>query len=142
MATQLISVPGVPWEQRADLSSKKARERLSPTALRMFFRLIRHWKIRDEDARTLLGGISHGTFYKLKQGTSGVLGQDQLIRISLLVGIFKALNILYSTELADEWVQLPNTNPMFAGQTPLAYLLKGQPAMMRVRQLLDARRGG
>ena len=142
MVTHSVTVPGVPWEQRADLSSKKVRERLTPTALRMFFRLIKHWKIRDEDARTLLGGISNGTFYKLKQQAATVLGQDQLIRISLLVGIFKALNILYSTELADEWVQLPNTNPMFGGQTPLSYMLKGQPAMLRVRQLLDARRGG
>ncbi len=142
MATQLLTIPGIPWEQRADLSSKKVRERLSPTALRMFFRLIKYWKVRDEDARTLLGGVSNGTFYKWKQGTSTVLDQDRLIRISLLVGIFKALNILYSTDLADEWVQLANTNPMFGGQTPLAYMLKGQPAMMRVRQLLDSRRGG
>jgi len=143
MATQSITVPGVPWEQRADIGSKKVRERLSPTALRMFFRLIKHWKLRDEHARALLGGVSNGTFYKLKQQhTPTTLGQDQLIRISLLVGIFKALNILYSTELAHEWVRLPNTNPMFGGQTPLSYMLKGQPAMLRVRQLLDARRGG
>jgi hypothetical protein len=32
---------------------------------------------------------------------------------------------------------------MFGGETPLAYMVKGGvPAMLRVRQLLDARRGG
>ena len=59
------------------------------------------------------------------------------------MGIFKALNILYSSRLADAWITLPNTNPMFRGNTPLAYMLRlGQPGMMHVRQLLDARRGG
>jgi hypothetical protein len=101
------------------------------------------WKLRDEDARALLGGISNGAFYNLKNRPAKKLDQDRLTRISLLIGIFKALNILYSRKLADAWIQLANTNPMFAGATPLAYMLKGGlPAMMRVRQLLDARRGG
>jgi hypothetical protein len=50
---------------------------------------------------------------------------------------------LYSQKLADAWISLPNTNPMFAGDTPLAYMMKGGvPAMLRIRQLLDSRRGG
>jgi hypothetical protein len=66
-----------------------------------------------------------------------------LTRISYLIGIFKALNILYSERLADKWIQLPNDNPIFRGRTPLAYMMKGgQPAMQTVRRLLDARRGG
>ena len=64
-------------------------------------------------------------------------------RISLLIGIFKALNILYSPKLADAWITLPNRNPMFQGASPLVYMLqRGQPGMVAVRQLLDARRGG
>ena len=71
------------------------------------------------------------------------MDQDRLTRISLLLGIFKALNILYSKKLADAWVQLPNSNPMFGGESPLASMIKGGvPTMVRVRQLLDARRGG
>jgi hypothetical protein len=105
--------------------------------------MARSWKLRDEDARGLLGGISNGSFYQLKRRPKRILDQDKLTRISFLVGIFKALNILYSRKLADAWVQLPNTNVMFVGQTPLAFMLRGGlPAMMRVRQLLDARRGG
>lgn len=142
MATHTIHVPGVPWENRPDVANKQVREKLSPAALRAFFRIAKHWKVRDDDARALLGGISNGTYYKLKQNTSTTLAQDQLIRVSMLIGIFKALNILYSRDLADAWVQLPNTNPMFGGRTPLSFMLQGQPAMMRVRQLLDARRGG
>jgi Protein of unknown function (DUF2384) len=134
---------GVDWEKPADLSNKDAQKRLGPAAARAFLKICELWEVRDEDARQLLGGISNGAFYELKRKARGTLDQDRLTRISILTGIFKALNILYSKKLADRWIQLPNQNPMFAGETPLAYVIKGgQPAMMRVRQLLDSRRGG
>ena len=147
-ASNVIHLHGVAWDQPADLSTRTVQEKLSPVAIRAFFRLTSHWKLRDEDSRGLIGGISNGSFYQLKRSTgkasnAKTLDQDKLTRVSLLVGIFKALNILYGTKLADAWVQLPNTNPIFGGKTPLAYMLKGGvPSMLRVRQLLDARRGG
>jgi hypothetical protein len=129
--------------QAADLSDRKVQERLSPTAIPAFFKLAHVWQLRDEAARQLLGGISNGAFYQLKQGPKKTLDQDKLTRISLLVGIFRALNVLYSPKLADAWVGLPNSNPMFAGESPVQYMIKGGvPALVRVRQLLDARRGG
>jgi uncharacterized protein (DUF2384 family) len=142
LAAADIQLPGITWDRPADLSDRAVQEKLSPAAIRAFFSLVSHWKLRDEDARGLLGGISNGSFYQLKR-TAKTLEQDKLTRISLLVGIFKALNILYSTKLADAWVERPNTNPIFGGRSPLDYMLKGGlPSMMRVRQLLDARRGG
>jgi hypothetical protein len=79
----------------------------------------------------------------MKKDPDRVLDADRLLRISYLIGIFKALNILHSKKLADAWVRLPNSNRIFAGQTPLAYMMKGGvPAMQMVRRLLDARRGG
>jgi hypothetical protein len=126
-----------------DLTSKGERERLSPAAVRTFFNIMTRWNIRDGDARMLLGGMSNGPFYEMKKNPNRVLDTDRLTRLSYLIGIFKALSILYSDELADNWVQLPNSNPIFGGQTPLAYMMKGgQPAMQTVRRLLDARRGG
>jgi hypothetical protein len=126
-----------------DLSDKDERERLSPAALRGFLQLIERWKVRDEDARALLGGISNGPFYELKKKPERTLDGDKLLRISLLLGIFKALHILYSDELADRWLQLPNKNPLFEGKTPLEVMLRGGiPALQTVRRLLDARRGG
>jgi hypothetical protein len=134
---------GVRWEQPADLSRKDVQKRLGPAAVRAFLKIHELWELRDEDARQLLGGMSNGAFYELKRKARGTLDQDRLTRISILTGIFKALNILYSKKLADRWIQLPNENPMFAGETPLVYMIKGgQPAMLRVRQLLDSRRGG
>jgi len=136
-------ISGIAQDRPLDLSTKAVQEKLSPAANRAFFSVATNWKLRDEDARNLLGGISNGSFYQLKRSVSKTLDQDKLTRISLLVGIFKALNILFSPQLADAWVQLPNTNPIFAGESPLAYMRKGGvPSMIRVRQLLDARRGG
>lgn len=128
----------------ADLSQKTERERLSPSALKAFFNILKRWQVKDEDARLLLGGMSNGPFYELKKSPADrVLDADKLLRISYLIGIFKALNILYSEKLADAWVQLPNGNRLFGGQTPLAFMAKGGvPALQTVRRLLDARRGG
>ena len=138
-----VRIPGIALDPPLDLSSRAVQEKLSPAANRAFFSLATHWKLRDEDARNLLGGNSNGSFYQLKRSVSKTFDQDKLTRISLLVGIFKALNILFSPPLADAWVQLPNTNPILAGETPLTYMRKGGlPSMIRVRQLLDARRGG
>jgi hypothetical protein len=126
-----------------DLSAKDERERLSPSAIKAFFNIMARWGVRDEDARALLGGISNGQFYEMKKSAKRPLGADTLTRISYLIGIFKALNILYSDKLADAWMQRPNANPIFGGSTALAYMTKGGlPAMQTVRRLLDARRGG
>ena len=126
-----------------DLVAKAERERLSPSAVRAFLNIMSRWSVRDEDARVLLGGMSNGPFYEMKKKPDRVLDTDRLLRISYLVGIFKALNVLYSEKLADAWIQLPNSNRIFGGQTPLAHMMKGGlPAMQTVRRLLDARRGG
>ena len=126
-----------------DLGSRAARERLSPAALKAFFNIMSRWNVRDEDARALLGGVTNGPFYQLKRNPDRTLDTDRLTRVSYLVGIFKALGILHSEALADAWVLRPNTNPLFAGLTPLDYMIRGGlPAMQNVRRLLDARRAG
>jgi len=126
-----------------DLTARAERERLSTSALKAFFNIATRWQIRDEDARALLGGVSNGPYYQMKKNPDRVLDADTLLRISYLIGVFKALHILHSEPLADEWIRLPNANRIFAGRSPLAYMLAGGlPAIETVRRLLDARRGG
>ena len=142
---QVLRYPATRYTADAppDLTARAARERLSAPALKAFFNIATRWKVRDEDARALLGGVTNGPFYEMKRKPDRVLDTDRLTRISYLIGIFKALNILHSRKLADEWVRLPNSNPIFAGETPLAYMIRGGlPAMQTVRRLLDARRAG
>ncbi len=145
MAAALVlpHIAGYAFDTSPDLSHPATRARLSPAAIQGFLRIMERWGIKDPDARQLLGGISSGSYYSWKKQPKRLLDQDSLVRISLLLGIFKALNILYSETLADAWITLPNRNPMFRGATPLAYMIqRGQPGMVNVRQLLDARRGG
>jgi uncharacterized protein (DUF2384 family) len=143
MATMQQPVVGFSWDTAVDLSTKESRTRLSPSAIKGLIRIATHWSLRDDDTRVLLGGMSSGSFYTMKDRRAKTLDVDQITRVSLLVGIYKALNILYSQKLADAWMTMPNTNPIFGGESPLNYLKKGGiPAFLRVRQLLDARRGG
>jgi hypothetical protein len=145
MAVAQLAYPSTRYAPSAvaDLSSKAERQRLSPAALRAFFNIVERWSLREEDARQLLGALSSSNYHAWRKTPDRTLDTDTLTRVSYLVGIFKALNILYGEPLADEWVRLPNTNPVFGGGTPLAYMLSGGlPAMQTVRRLLDARRGG
>lgn len=125
-------IAGYAPEPSQNLADPEARHRLSPAAIAGFGRIADLWQISAPDADRLLGGrVSHP------------LPLDVLTRISLLIGIFKALNILFSQPLADRWIRLPNRNPIFRGATPLAHMLAGGlPAMIEVRRLLDSRRGG
>jgi hypothetical protein len=126
-----------------DLSRKEERERLSASAVKAFLAMTARWQLRDEDSRALLGGMSNGAWYELKKQPDRVLDADRLLRVSILIGVFKALHILHGEALADRWVRLPNTNRLFRGQSPLAFMMAGGiPAMQTVRRLLDARRGG
>ena len=146
--TRALEYPATRYKPAAlvDLTSRAERERLSRGALRSFFNIVRHWHVRDEDARALLGSVSNGPFYEMKRNPGNparLLDPDRLTRVSYLVGIFKSPGILYSDALADAWVQRPNRNPIFGGETPLAFMIRGGlPAMQTVRRLLDARRAG
>ena len=134
--------PAVPAPP-VDLSDRATRERLSGPALRAFFNVMARWQVKDDDARALLGGVTNGPYYEMKRSPDRVLDVDRLTRVSLIIGIFKALGVLHSEALADRWVHLPNGNRLFAGTTPLAYMIRGGvPAMQTVRRLLDARRAG
>jgi len=134
---------GLDLRKLPDLGDAATRTRLSKPAIVAFFALADKWELRNEDAMALLGGISHGRYYELKKNRKGLLSQDELTRISLLMGIFKALNILFSQRLANQWASRPNTNVMFNNVSPLQLLVRGGvPAMIGVRRLLDSRRGG
>lgn len=144
MATQTIASDlGLDLRKLPDLTDPSARKRLSPAAIEAILKIADKWALKSDDAMRLLGGISNGRYFELKKKRKGVLTQDELTRVSLLIGIFKALNILFSERLANQWVLRPNSNPMFKNQPPLLFLIQGgMPGMLAVRRLLDSRRGG
>jgi hypothetical protein len=126
------------------LAEAATRAALTPAARVGFLRLCQLWDLTAPDGRALLGGLSERSWFRLKgDAWAGMLSQDELTRISLLIGIFKGLRLLFSSPLAEDWIQLPNTSPLFAGQSPLTLMRAGGiPAMLQVRRHLDALRGG
>jgi hypothetical protein len=130
--------PGDQSESTPDLSRLETRERLSQSAVSGFFAVMDKWAIPSEQAGELLGGMPHSTVYKLRF-SGGTLGQDELTRISYLVGIYDALHLLLPSEQADRWVTNPNDNPLFRGWAPLDYMARmGIPGLHQVRNLLDS----
>jgi hypothetical protein len=116
---------------------------LAGPGLRAFFNLAERWKLRVAEQRKLLGDPPESTFYKWKRERSGVLSRDTLERISYLLGIFKALAILFpQAERADAWLRKPNAAPTFGGKSALERMLSGNVAdLYVVRSYLDAQRG-
>jgi len=120
------------------------RKALSGPALRTFFRIADLWGLSVEEQMTLLGVASRSTFFKWKKEKDALLPKDTLERISYILGIYKALQILLPNErAADMWIRRPNTAPPFGGQAALTRMLSGHVSdLYVVRQYLDAQRGG
>ena len=120
------------------------RKGLSGSALRTFFRIAKLWSLSVEEQMILLGLTARSTFFKWKKDPNAVLPKDTLERISYILGVYKALQLLLPDEkAADEWVRRPNAAPLFAGRSALDRMLSGQVAdLFVVRQYLDAQRGG
>ena len=118
---------------------------LSAAGLRAFFNIARDWNLNTDEQMVLLGAPGRSTFFKWKSAPEAAeLKRDTLERLSYLLGIYKALQVLLpATAAADAWIKKPNNAPLFAGQSALARMLGGNVAdLVAVRQYLDARRGG
>jgi Helix-turn-helix domain len=77
------------------------RERLSPVATTAFLSLSKAWGLSNAEAAALIG-VSASTLDRIKRGYRPTLSQDQLTRVSALVGVFKGLHLLFSDATADE----------------------------------------
>lgn len=107
-----------------------------------FFQIMKRWLVDDSDARVLLGSPSRSSFYLHKRGDGGALSSDTLERIGYVLGIFKALELLFAdAEQADSWMR--RSNAAFGGQSALERALSGRVVdLADVRRYLDAVRGG
>jgi uncharacterized protein (DUF2384 family) len=120
-----------------------AAKDLSGPALRAFFRVAELWRLDTREQQILLGSPAPSTFFKWKKELSGSLSRDVLERISYVLGIYKALQILFNdSRNADEWISRPNAAAPFGGDSALKRMLGGNVSdLYVVRQYLDAQRG-
>ena len=122
-----------------------AERHLAGPALRAFFRIAALWGLDTAQERTLLGHPPPSTFFKWKKDPQAAnVSRDVLERISYVLGIFKALEILFPDPArADAWLRRGNDAPMFGGRSALDRMLSGNVSdLFVVRQYLDGRRGG
>jgi hypothetical protein len=118
---------------------------ISAAGLRAFFNIAQAWGLNTDEQMTLLGSPARSTFFKWKSAPENAdLKRDTLERLSYLLGIYKALQILLpDSSAADAWVKKPNIAPLFGGKSALERMLGGNISdLLAVRQYLDARRGG
>lgn len=127
------------------LDTAQGRKTMSGAGLRTFFNIADLWKLSGKESMTLLGVANESTFYKWKRDPNCcTLARDTLERISYILGIYKALQILLPRESsADDWIKKENNAPMFGGRSALERMLSGNVVdLYVVRQYLDAQRGG
>lgn len=134
MATLLERLPDV---------REVGADRVDAAAAKALPRLFHAWKLDNDDAAELLR-VGNRTYQRMKvRNWVGSLDEDQRVRASAIIGIYKALHVYFSDDLADRWIKLPNSGSPFDGRTPLSFMREGGiPALLYVRQFLDALRGG
>lgn len=112
-------------------------------ALKAYARIADAWSLTLREAAAL-ADMSESTWKRAKKpGYEGNLTQDQMLRLSALVGLYKSLELFFDEPVSREWVKLPNRGPEFDGLRPVdAMNAGGLPKIIRVRTYVDALRGG
>jgi hypothetical protein len=103
--------------------------------------LFRLWSVTDEEAAILMD-LPVRSYGRWKAGDIGRINRDGKARLSNLMGIHKALRIVFrEPQRGYAWIQAPNS--AFDGHTALEVMLGGELTdLMRVRRYLDSERGG
>ncbi len=111
-----------------------------PAELETFFAIAERWRLTNDDQIVLLGSPGRSTFFKWKK-EGGSLPADTRERLSHMLGIWKALRILFTQDQrAEEWIRAKNR--YFDGASALDVMLEeGMFGIVRVRRYLDAQRG-
>jgi uncharacterized protein (DUF2384 family) len=145
MGVQEVSVPfrHLVAAEAQTFADEGDRRRLSATALTAYKSLCERWSLTTNEAAALLG-VSASTWERMKRdGRDQVLSQDQLTRISAMVGVFKGLKLLFADDMGDRWPRLANRGPLFEGLSPVDAMLRGGiPRMLEIRRHVDSLRGG
>lgn len=91
------------------------------------FNIFSLWRLTGQQQMTLLGLSNEKTLYNWKnQPEKAKLTRDCLERASYILGIYRALQVLFPDEAqSDQWLHTPNDNPLFGGTAPLEKMLEG-----------------
>lgn len=116
------------------------RQSLGAAAMRTYPNIVHDWGLSEHDAALILG-VPYSTYHRWREAPDWArLDVNHLERMSLILGLYEALQVLLPcTDAADTWLHRPNNNPLFSGHTPLERLRSGLVSdLYVVRQHLDA----
>lgn len=107
--------------------------------LKAISRAFAFWEMTNQESADLFD-VPIATWNRMKAGKfRGRLDRDKITRASLIVGLFKGLGTIFNGPIQNGWPKHANTNPLFGGKTPLAFMIDGGiPAMMETRNYVDA----
>jgi uncharacterized protein (DUF2384 family) len=135
----------IPARAAASLDSAPPRDAASKdaVAVKAMARVFKFWRVSGDEAARLVG-VSPRTWSRMKKDEwAGSLSKDQRLRASAIVGLYKGLHLYFGDNLADKWVKMVNTGPLFRGVAPLDFMLAGTVMdIIATRQYVDAIRGG
>jgi hypothetical protein len=133
----LQPVDTVPQAFRPDPVTQEEAAAMFRAAQGLFAR----WELTDEQAATLLD-MPVRSYRRWKAEGPGRISRDGRARLSNLMGIHKALRIIF-TEPQRGYAWIRKGNAAFAGSSAIEVMLGGELTdIMRVRRYLDAERGG
>jgi hypothetical protein len=124
-----------------EFSAAPVTDEEAAAMFRAALNLFRYWEVTDEEAAILLDQPVR-TYRRWKAGDLGRIDRDGKARLSNLMGIHKALRIIFrEPQRGYAWIKAPNS--AFGGRSALTVMLGGELTdLMRVRRFLDAERGG
>lgn len=119
------------------------RHRLTPVAIKAFKAIAARWDLSLAESAALLG-MSEADWLLHQAGLSTrPLSQDQMTRLSALLGLYKGLVETFSEDVAARWPRLKNAGPVFRDRTPIRGMIEdGTPTILDARHLIEAVSGG
>jgi hypothetical protein len=125
----------------AAFSAEPISQAEAAAMFRATLNLFGKWDITDEQAATLLD-MPVRSYRRWKSQGPGRISRDGCARLSNLMGIHKALRIIF-TESPRAYAWIRAENAAFGGTSALDVMTGGELTdITRVRRYLDASRGG
>ena len=114
-------------------------EQKAAVGLKAYTRIVDVWALSATEAAALLD-VSAEDWGRVQQGAfDGRLSEEQLLRISAIVGIYKALETYFEDPLSRSWLTRPNDGPLFSGNRPVdTAIADGLPQLIKIRRYVDA----
>ena len=124
-----------------DEAGPQVQSGLAGPAIRTFERIADRWRLSGIERERMLG-LTHSKYHRVKANPdAAALSGDTLERVSHVLGIFKALQVLFpDAPRADGWIDRPSQR--LGGESARSRLTSGRFSdLVDLRRYLDAARG-